>query len=358
MFLSTFGFPLETVLVFIVLSLGAIAVDLWAHRGNHVISLKKAVCWSGFWVLMALVFGGYLWWRHGGQTASLFFTGYALEKVLSIDNLFVMMAIFSWFQIPENLRHRVLYWGVIGAIVFRLIFVILGTSLLSFSPYMEFLFAIAVAASGYFMMQNQDADEDDNEDYSQHIAYRLVHKFFPVFPKLYGNYFFLRADSLKAARAAYPDVNLELAGENIHNPKHSRPKKLSKTAWVATPLFLCLAVIELTDVMFAFDSVPAVIAVSREPLIVYSAMIFAILGLRTLYFVLDALRAYLIYLEAAVCILLYFISFKLLLSASNHVFHHGWQISPNASLVVVILVLTTGVVASLVFPENQWDTED
>lgn len=359
MLLTTFGFPMETVLVFIALTLGAMAVDLWAHRNNHIITLKSAAMWSAFWVLISLTFGAYLGWRHGGEAASLFFTGYALEKVLSVDNLFVMMAIFSWFNIPENLRHRVLYWGIAGAIVFRLIFVALGTSLLSLSPYMEFGFAIAVAASGYFMMQNQDNDDDEaQENYHDHIAYRLVHRFFPVFPKLHGEHFFLRGKTLAAARAASPDVHLQLAGENVHDRKRSRPKKLKPNAWVATPLFLCLAVIELTDVMFAFDSVPAVIAVSREPLIVYSAMIFAILGLRTLYFLLDNLRSYLIYLEAAVCILLYFIAFKLLLSASNHVFEHGWQISPNASLVVVILVLTTGVVASLVFPENQWDTED
>ncbi len=353
---SALGFPMETVLVFIALLVGAIAIDLFAHRDNHTISLKSAAGWSVFWIVVSLAFGGYLWLHHGTDTASLFFTGYALEKILSIDNLFVMMAIFSWFNIPEHLRHRVLYWGIIGAIVFRLIFVLLGVGLMSISPYMELLFAAAVAASGYFMMQDEDAEH--TEDYSHHIAYRWVHKIFPVFPKLYGSHFFLRGETLKAARAAHPDVKLELAGEDVKRTKLSRPRRLGQNAWVATPLFLCLAVIELTDVMFAFDSVPAVIAVSREPLIVYSAMIFAILGLRTMYFVLEALRAYLVHLEAAVVILLYFISFKLLLSASNHIFHHGWQISPNASLVVVVLVLTAGIVASLVFPENQWDTEE
>lgn len=357
MLLSALGFPLETVLVFAALSLGAIAIDLFAHRDNHTISLKSAAWWSVFWILISLAFGGYLWWQHGGEMASLFFTGYALEKVLSVDNLFVMMAIFSWFNIPEHLRHRVLYWGIIGAIVFRMVFVALGAGLMSLHPLVELLFAVAVGASGYFMMQNNE-QHDEAEDYSQHIAYRWVHKFFPVFPKLHGDYFFLRGDTLAAARAAHPDTKLELAGEHTTNKKLNRPKKLTPNAWVATPLFLCLAVIELTDVMFAFDSVPAVIAVSREPLIVYSAMMFAILGLRTMYFVLEALKAYLVHLEAAVCILLYFIAFKLALSASNHLFHHGWQISPNSSLVVVILVLVAGVVASLLFPQNQWDIED
>ena len=130
---------------------------------------------------------------------------------------------------------------------------------------------------------------------------------------------------------------------------------MGKHAWVATPLFLCLAVIELSDVMFAFDSVPAVIAVSREPLIVYSAMMFAILGLRTMYFVLEALKNYLVHLEKAVVVLLFFVAFKLALSASNHLWHHGWEITPNMSLMVVMIVLTLGVLASLVFPEKHDD---
>ena len=127
---------------------------------------------------------------------------------------------------------------------------------------------------------------------------------------------------------------------------------MKKGQWVATPLFLCLAVIELSDVMFAFDSVPAVIAVSKEPLIVYSAMMFAILGLRTLYFVLEALKGYLVHLEKAVIVLLFFIAGKLALSSTNHLFHHGFDISPNLSLLVVLVVLAAGIAASFLFPEK------
>ena len=202
------------------------------------------------------------------------------------------------------------------------------------------------------MMLKQDDEEEKNEDYSEHLAYRWVHQFFPVFPRLYGHYFFLNAEKLAEARKAYPDVHLELAGEDTKHPENNHPHAMKKGQWVATPLFLCLAVIELSDVLFAFDSVPAVIAVSKEPLIVYSAMMFAILGLRTLYFVLEALKGYLIHLEKAVVALLFFIAFKLGLSASNHFFHHGFDISPNASLVVVLVVLMCGVIASFVFPEQ------
>lgn len=346
MVLSALGFPIGTVVFFVILSVVALAVDLFAHRHHQAISLKSAVWWSVFWVAISCLFGGYIWWHHGSEMGSLFFTGYALEKVLSVDNLFVMMAIFTWFKIPDALRHRVLYWGIVGAMVFRLIFVAIGTSLLALGAWVELVFAALVAWSAY-MMLHKDTSSNAISDYSEHLAYRWVHRFFPVFPRLHQHYFFLRGKTLMQARAAHPSVMLEPATDSKH-----------KMNWVATPLFLCLAVIELTDVMFAFDSVPAVIAVSREPLIVYSAMIFAILGLRTLYFVLEALKQYLCYLEDAVIILLFFIAFKLVLAASNHFLHHGYQVSANASLVVVLLVLVLGVVASFVFPQNQQDKSE
>lgn len=346
------GFPVETVAVFVILSVGAILIDLYAHKDDKPMSLKSASLWSVFWVMVSVAFGGYLWMHHGSEIASLFYTGYALEKVLSVDNLFVMMAIFTWFKVPEGYRHRVLYWGIIGAIVFRMIFVAIGTGLLAFGPYVELIFAVVVGWTAVMMLKNNDED-DENEDYSEHLAYRLVHRFFPVWPRLFGHNFFLNAKELEEVRTAHPGVRLELAGEDMKNPENSHPHPLKKGAWVATPLFLCLAVIELSDVMFAFDSVPAVIAVSKEPLIVYSAMMFAILGLRTMYFVLEALKGYLVHLEKAVICLLFFIAVKLALAATNHLWHHGWDISPNTSLLVVLMVLSIGIAASFVFPEKE-----
>ena len=350
------GFPLETVAVFVLLSVGAIAIDLFAHKNDQPMSLKSASLWSVFWVLVSLAFGGYLWVHHGSETASLFITGYALEKVLSVDNLFVMMAIFAWFKVPEGYRHRVLYWGIIGAIVFRMVFVAIGTGLLALGPYVELVFALIVGWTAVMMLKAGD-DEDENEDYSDHLAYRWVHRFFPVWPRLFGHNFFLNAKELEETRSAHPDVHLELAGEDVKHPEKSHPHQMKKGAWVATPLFLCLAVIEISDVMFAFDSVPAVIAVSKEPLIVYSAMMFAILGLRTMYFVLEALKGYLVHLEKAVIVLLFFIAAKLGLAASEHIFGVGYEISPNASLLVVIVVLALGIVASFVFPKRE-EAED
>lgn len=333
---SQFEFPVQTILVFVVLAVGALCIDLFSHRSNKELSLTNAAIWSVFWVAIAMAFAGYLYLSHGSEVASLFITGYALEKVLSVDNLFVMMAIFSWFSVPNQYRHRILYWGIIGAIVFRGIFVVIGTQLLHLGPYVEIVFALIVAWTAVMMLKS-DGDSDEIEDYSQHIAYRGVKRLFPVWPKIVDHRFFLSQQQVNGELAKAENAAIEVGR--------------GKSAWrYATPLFLCVAVIELSDVMFAFDSVPAIIAVSREPLIVYSAMMFAILGLRTLYFVLEALKRYLVHLEKAVIALLFFIAAKLALNASNHLFDHGLSISANSSLIVVLAVLALGVVGSLLFP--------
>ena len=324
----------QTAIVFVIFVTAAFTVDFFAHKKDEKISLKQAALWSIFWIAVSVAFGGYLYFARGSETMSLYFAGYILEKSLSVDNLFVMMAIFSWFKIPEIYRHRVLYFGIIGAVIFRLVFVAVGTSLLGISPWMEFVFAIMVAYSAVMMMKKGD-DSEEIEDYSNHLAYRAVYRFFPVFPRLLGHSFFVR--------------NQEISTQISADEKAKLQNQISKlnAKWIATPLFLCLCVIELSDVMFAFDSVPAVIAVSREPLIVYSAMIFAILGLRTLYFVLEALKDYLVYLEKAVIALLFFIAAKLALNASAHIFHHGFEISAQVSLWIILGILSIGVLASL-----------
>jgi len=333
------GFPLETVAVFVLLSVGAIFIDLFMHRDDKPIPLKSAALWSLFWVAIAFTFAGFLYVHHGAEVASLFVTGYALEKVLSVDNLFVMMAIFSWFAVPDGYRHRVLYWGVIGAIVFRGIFVAIGTGLLALGPWVELVFAVIVGWTAVMMLRSGE-DDDAIEDYSQHLAYRMVKRFFPIWPKLTGSAFLLKQSEVDAEREKPENAGIHVG-------------QAGKAAYYATPLMLCLAVVELSDVMFAFDSVPAVIAVSREPLIVYSAMMFAILGLRTLYFVLEAMKQYLVHLEKAVIVLLFFIAAKLGLNATAHLFHHDYTISSMASLGVVVAVLTVGIVASVMFPGKE-----
>ncbi|GKX57214.1 tellurium resistance protein TerC [Leminorella grimontii] len=335
---SGLGFPTLTVTVFVVLAVSALAIDLIAHRKDKPISLKNAAAWCVFWLSIGLGFGAFLYFRHGAEVASLYLTGYALEEVLSVDNLFVIMAIFAWFKIPEGFRHRVLYWGIIGAIVFRGIFVAVGTGLLALGPWVEMVFALVVFGTAVMMLRAKH-DGDEIEDYSNHPANRLVRLFFPVYPKLVGHRFLVSAKEIE---------------EDLARPENRGFQfSVKKNVRYATPLLLCVAVVELSDVMFAFDSVPAVIAVSREPLIVYSAMMFAVLGLRTLYFVLEALRNHLVHLEKAVIFLLFFVGVKLALNASNHLWHHGYNISASASLLVVLAALALGILASLIFPERE-----
>lgn len=331
------GFPTETVVIFVVIVALSLFLDLFAHKRDADVTLRSACLWTVFWIVVSVAFGIYLYFHHGSDMASLFFTGYVLEKVLSVDNLFVIMAIFSWFSIPEEFRHRVLYWGVLGAIVFRAVFVAVGTGLLALGPFVELIFALMVGYTGVVMLRKRK-QEEEIADYSAHIAYRGVKRFFPMWPRLHGHDFFLTRKHAEEEAA-----RLGLTVEGLGR----------KAAFVATPLFLCLAIIEVSDVMFAFDSVPAVIAVSREPLIIYSAMIFAILGLRSLYFVLEALGRYLVHLEKAVVVLLFFIAVKLLLSAMKHAFDIGFELSPHVSLVVVLSVLAVGIVASLVEARRQ-----
>lgn len=331
------GFPIETVLMFVILALTAIIIDLYAHHNDKPISLTSAILWSLFWVAVALGFALYLYLHHGSEIASLFITGYVLEKALSVDNLFVIMALFSWFAIPNNYRHRLLYWGVIGAIIFRAIFVVIGTGLLSLGPWMELFFSVVVALTGFMMLKNQGQDEKI-KDYSEHFAYRIAKRIFPSYPKIVGHHFLLTRKQLNAELTKPENSDL------IH--------KMPKSALYATPLFLCVVVIELSDVMFAFDSVPAVIAVSQEPLVVYSAMIFAILGLRTMYFVLEAMQQYLVHLGKAVVCLLFFIAAKLALNASDHLFNYGINISPTLSLYIVLCILSLGIIASFIWPNK------
>lgn len=331
------GLETETVVIFVALAIIAMGIDMWAHRSDKPIALKQAVAWTLFWISIGLGFAGFLYFHFNGEVASLYLAGYLFEQALSVDNLFVMMAIFAWFKVPEKYCHRVLYWGVLGAVVFRMVFVVIGSTLFAMGPVVEIIFALMVAASGFMMLKKHD-DEEENKDFSSHLAYKTVRLFIPVFPRIVGHNFFLRKEEVEKELGKPENKTIVL--------KRSGP-------WFATPLFLCLAVIETTDVMFAFDSVPAVIAVSREPLIVYSAMIFAVLGLRSMYFVLDAMRQYLVHLEKAVTVLLFFIAFKLGASASLHLFGFGLDISVYTSLAVIAVILSLGIIASFIFPKKK-----
>lgn len=328
-----FGFPFEVLVVFFCAILFSIYIDLVSHRHSKEITVKNAALWSIFWISLALSFYFYLYFRFEPEWADLYLAGYVLEKSLSIDNLMVFVAIFTSFGIKDHLQHRILYWGILGALIFRAIFVVIGTGLFAASPWIGFIFAAFVLWSGWKMLRGGDDNEEEIEDYTHHWSVRLVGKMMPVFPKLLQEKFFVKHNELNADQI----VSVTRQGFRY-----------------ATPAFLCLMAIETSDVAFAFDSVPAVIAVTQEPLLVYASMIFAILGLRSLYFILAALTKYLVHLEKAVIALLFFIGIKMGIQSWNHaVFDTGIHISANVSLYIVLGVLFISVVASFIFPEKQ-----
>jgi tellurite resistance protein TerC len=331
-----FGFPLETIVIFFTVVLLSIYVDLATHRNKEEISISNAVKWTLFWIFLALCFYVYVWFRFSQEWASLYLAGYVLEKSLSVDNLMVFMVIFSSFAIKTGLQHRILYWGILGALAFRAIFVAVGTGLFHASPWVGFLFAAVVAWSAVSMLKSGGDNEDEIEDYTNHWSVRLTGKILPVYKKLHLDRFFIKHQEL-------------LVDDSVDKKSVTRNGVI-----YATPAFLCLVAIETSDIAFSFDSVPAVISVTQEPLLVYAAMIFAVLGLRSMYFVLAALTRYLVHLEKAIILLLFFIAGKMALQSWNHVVgDSGIHISPNASLMVVFLMLAGGVMASLMFPAKE-----
>ncbi|MDR1648313.1 MAG: TerC/Alx family metal homeostasis membrane protein [Zoogloeaceae bacterium] len=349
--MAHFGFPFEAILTFLGVVTVSVYLDLFAHRKRTDISLRDAALWSTFWVGLAVAFYFYLWLRFDKSWADLYLAGYALEKSLSIDNLMVFMAIFASFGIRNILQHRILYYGIIGALAFRAVFVIIGTGLFAASPWVGFVFAAFVLWSAVKMLQQSGSKEEEIQDYANHWSVRLTGKLMPVYTRLHLERFFVKNHELEEAQ----QTSVTRKGEIY-----------------ATPAFLCLMAIETSDIAFAFDSVPAVIAVTQEPLLVYAAMIFAILGLRSLYFVLAALTRYLVYLEKSVIALLFFIGVKMALQAYEHVcaqpsffgldlsgilspvcVNTGIHISPGWSLGIVLGTLALGVLASLLFPQKE-----
>ncbi len=341
-------FPPETVALFSVVFVFSLLMDLFQHKDHKEVSWQNAAGWSAFWIATSLGFWGWLKWHHSAEHPewpSLFLTGYVLEKTLSVDNLMVFIAIFRYFKIKSGLQHRILYWGILGAIVFRAIFVGVGTGLLALmGPYAEILFGAFVAWAASQMLRGGDDDGDGEPDYDSMPLVRFFKRFFPVFPKLVGEKFFVDRPEAEAIAAKDPSITLA-AGV---------------ARWM-TPAFVCLLVVEGSDVMFSVDSVPAVIAVSKEPLIVYTAMIFAVLGLRSLYFIVEALTRFLSQLEKAVICVLFVIAAKMFVSAAEHLLHieiPWWSaLTPgtqaNYSMIVVLAVLALGVAASFVWPGEE-----
>lgn len=303
-------------LVFILLE-----IDLGIlNRKDHVIEVREALLWSAFWISLAMVFNGWLYWQFGSDVALEFFTGYLIEKSLSVDNLFVFLMIFTAFNIPRLYQHRILFWGILGAIIMRGVFIVAGAALVERFHGVFFIFA-AILLYGAYRMQ---FDKDEKFDPDKSLMVRLVRKVFPVSGKLHGHDFFVKENGRRAV----------------------------------TILFVALIVIELTDVVFATDSIPAIFAITTDPFIVFTSNIFAILGLRALYFALAGVHAMFQYLKTGLAFILAFIGVKMLIIGTPPILgFFGFDAAAHAleaikiptwiSLIVIVVILTTAIVASI-----------
>jgi TerC family integral membrane protein len=297
--------PIGVWLVFSGVVVTLLVLDLGVlNRRSHVLSMKEALTWSGSLVALALLFGLFVLWREGGRHALEYYTGYLIELSLSVDNLFVFILVFQFFGVPAALQPRVLKWGILGAIVMRLLMILLGAALLARFSWVSYVFGAVLILTGIRMARTRDEDTIDPE---HNVAVRVARRVLPFSERFDGQKFVTRSQ----------------AGRLL-----------------ATPLLLVLLVMEWTDLVFAIDSIPAIFAVTRDPFLVYSSNIFAILGLRALFFVLAGMINRFIYLKPAVAFILVFVGLKMVLS--------GWfHIPILISLAVIILSLAVAVIASL-----------
>ena len=285
-----------------------LTIDLLLHRGNHEPTAKRALIESAAWVACGLGFAVVILVWKGGDSFSEYLSGYVIEKSLSIDNVFVWAVIFSSFAIPARYQHRVLFWGIFGALVMRAIFIFAGAALIEQFWWMLLVFGAVLLFSGFKVMRHKDDEGEHEHD----RAVKLLGRFLPVRSELAEQHFVVK-ESPSPGQAA---------------------------RWVATPLLAALVVVEVTDVVFAVDSVPAILAVSRDPFIVFASNAFAILGLRALYFLLAGMHARFSYLQQGLAVILAFVGVKMILSRWVHI--ETW-----ISLLVIVVVLVVSVLASL-----------
>ncbi len=289
--------------VFLAFVLAMLALDLGVfNRKDHVVGPREALGWSAVWVSLALAFGGWVWFRHGGELGLQYLTGYVIEKSLSVDNIFVFVVIFGALGIPPIYQHRVLFWGILSALLMRGAMIAAGSALLSRFHWIIYLFGAFLVLTGVkLLLARGAADHPENS-----AVFKFLRRIVPASPHLDGNHFFTRQNG----------------------------------KWLATPLFFALALIEVTDVIFAVDSIPAIFAVTSDPFIVFTSNIFAILGLRSLYFLLAGFVEKFTYLKPSLALVLMFVGAKMALVDVV-------KIHAAASLAVVLGILAVGIVASV-----------
>ena len=285
--------------------LAMLAADLGVfNRGAHKVSVRKAAIWSGVCLGCALAFNGMVWWWFGSERALEFSAGYVIEAALAVDNIFVFVVIFSGFGIPDRYQHRVLFWGVTGALVMRAVFILVGGALLQQFHWMMYVFGGILAVTGIRLMRAGDHDSSPADN----PVIRLITKYMPVTDRLAGEAFTI-----------------------VENGRR-----------VATPLLLALVAVEVTDVIFAVDSIPAIFAVTDDPFIVFTSNIFAILGLRSLYFLLADVVTRFGYLKQGLALVLILVGAKMLAM-------DFYKVPIILSLGLIISILAGSIVASLIW---------
>src|SRR5512145_2334021 len=293
---------------FNVFILAMLALDLGVfHRKTHVVSLKESLTWTAVWVALALLFNAGVWHYAGSQKALEFFTGYLIEKSLSVDNVFVFALLFSYFAVPPLYQHKVLFWGILGALIMRAIMIMLGAALIAKFSWVIYVFGAFLILTGIKMIVKREEEIHPERN----PVVRWFKKLIPVTPEYRGDKFFVRENGIR----------------------------------MATPLFVVLLLVEFTDLIFAVDSIPAIFAVTKDPFIVFTANVFAILGLRSLYFALAGVMQLFHHLHYGLSVILVFVGAKMVLSDI-------YKIPIGVSLGVVGLIIAGSIAISLIWPRK------
>ena len=286
-----------------------LAIDLGVfHRKSHEVGVKEALIWTGVWIALALLFNYGIYLYMGKEKALEFLAGYLIEKSLSVDNLFVFIMLFTYFNVPPKYQHKVLFWGILGALVMRAIFIFAGVALLANFSWLIYIFGAFLVFTGIKMLVHDDQKVDPEKN----GIVRLFKKFFPISNADHCSKFFVRINH--------------------------------KT--YATSLFVVLIVVEVTDLIFAVDSIPAILAISDDSFIIFTSNVFAILGLRALYFALAGIAKYFHLLKYGISAILVFVGVKMCIV-------HFYKIPISVSLITILAILVASVVLSLVFPEKK-----
>lgn len=301
--------PLIFWIIFNAFVLLMLALDLGVfHRKNHEVSVKEALTWTFVWIFLALVFNVIIYFWRGQQKALEFFTGYLVEKALSVDNIFVFIMIFTYFQVPTKYQHKVLFWGILGALIMRVIFIFAGVALLERFHFTIYIFGALLVFTGIKMFNHSNSKIDPNKN----PVVKFFKKFMPVTQTLQEDKFFTRIDGKR----------------------------------FATPLFLVLILIETTDLIFAVDSIPAILAITQDQFIVYTSNVFAILGLRSLYFALAGIIHRFWLLSYGLAIVLIFVGVKMIII-------DFYKIPIEWSLLFIASIITASIFLSLKFKNKK-----